>query len=110
VAPRGNDPGKSNERKAFAPANESGSMRRSAGGPERGLPGHIGHILGQAGPAMAAVWTLSATIVLGVLGGWWLDRRFGTRPWLLIAGMLLGLVIGMYQLGKFVLGSRNREP
>ena len=32
------------------------------------------------------------------LVGYWLDGRFGTAPWLLIAGVILGLVGGLYNL------------
>ena len=32
--------------------------------------------------------------------GYWLDRRFGTEPWGLIAGLILGLVGGLYNLVK----------
>jgi len=30
--------------------------------------------------------------------GWWLDGKFGTGPWLMIAGILLGAVGAMYSL------------
>lgn len=35
--------------------------------------------------------------------GWWLDRRWGTAPWLLIVGALLGFLTGtlaLVQLAK----------
>jgi F0F1-type ATP synthase assembly protein I len=32
----------------------------------------------------------AATLLLFVAAGIWLDRRLGTSPWLLIAGVLLG--------------------
>jgi F0F1-type ATP synthase assembly protein I len=41
-------------------------------------------------------WTLVASIVLGLLAGWWADARFGTEPWLLILGACLGIVVGLY--------------
>jgi F0F1-type ATP synthase assembly protein I len=34
------------------------------------------------------------------LVGYWLDGRFGTEPWGLIAGVILGLVGGLYNLVK----------
>jgi F0F1-type ATP synthase assembly protein I len=34
------------------------------------------------------------------LVGYWLDGRFGTAPWGLIAGVILGLVGGLYNLVK----------
>lgn len=30
------------------------------------------------------------TLVLFAAAGYWLDQKFGTRPWLLISGVLLG--------------------
>lgn len=32
--------------------------------------------------------------------GWWLDRRFGTAPWLMVTGGGIGLVGGLYNLWK----------
>lgn len=37
-------------------------------------------------------------ISLGVVGGNWLDGRFGMTPWLTIAGSLLGISGGMYRV------------
>jgi F0F1-type ATP synthase assembly protein I len=33
---------------------------------------------------------MSVCILIGVLGGAWLDSRLGTSPWLLLLGSLLG--------------------
>jgi F0F1-type ATP synthase assembly protein I len=43
-------------------------------------------------------------IVLGALLGWWLDGRWGTAPWLLLAGLLLGIGAGFYNFFRAVLG------
>jgi ATP synthase protein I len=32
------------------------------------------------------------------LVGYWIDGRFGTRPWGMIAGVVIGLVGGLYNL------------
>lgn len=32
--------------------------------------------------------------------GWWADRSWGTEPWLLIAGALLGFASGMWSVLK----------
>lgn len=34
-------------------------------------------------------------LVLGFAGGYWLDARFGTRPWLSLLGFALGLAAGV---------------
>lgn len=36
---------------------------------------------------------VSATFV-GLLIGWWLDRWLGTKPWLLLTFLILGIVAG----------------
>jgi len=41
---------------------------------------------------------LLAPLLVGVFGGRWLDRRFGTEPWLLLMGAVLGAVAGMINL------------
>src|SRR5262245_62511674 len=37
-----------------------------------------------------------APVLLGVFAGRWLDTRWGSRPWLLIVGSVLGIVVGFY--------------
>ncbi len=37
---------------------------------------------------------LGISVVLGLVAGIYLDRWLGSEPWLLLAGMLLGLVAG----------------
>ena len=32
------------------------------------------------------------------LVGYWIDRRFGTQPWGMLAGVVMGLVGGLYNL------------
>jgi hypothetical protein len=58
--------------------------------------------VGSAGPAAAASYSLiGAIVVLGGLG-YALDRWRGTGPWGLLGGLLLGLVVGFYQLAMTV--------
>lgn len=40
---------------------------------------------------------LAAVLVFGYLG-YWLDQRWGTVPWLMIAGIGLGLAVGFNSL------------
>lgn len=37
---------------------------------------------------------MSIAVVIGTLGGSWLDQRLGTRPWLALTGLLLGVAAG----------------
>jgi len=41
---------------------------------------------------------LTVPLLVGLFGGQWLDRRFGTAPWLLLTGALLGGAAGMLNL------------
>ena len=53
-----------------------------------------------AGPAAAASYTLLGAI-LGLGGlGYVIDRWRGTSPWCLLGGLILGIVVGFYELIK----------
>ncbi len=41
---------------------------------------------------------LALTVGLMTLGGWWLDEKLGTKPWLLLTGAFVGAVGSMYKL------------
>lgn len=44
---------------------------------------------------------LAITVVLGVYGGRWLDERVHTSgPWFMLAGLLLGLAVGIMGIVK----------
>ncbi len=67
-------------------------------GPASGLQAS----LRSAGPVAAASYTLiGAILLLGGLG-YLADAWLGTEPWLLLAGLLLGLVVGFYELARVV--------
>jgi len=44
------------------------------------------------GLASGVGFTIVASIALWVLTGRWLDRKLGTEPWALIAGIIVGLI------------------
>ncbi len=56
----------------------------------------------RSGPAAAASYALIGAIVLFGAFGFGLDQWLGTTPWLMLAGLMLGLVIGFYELAKAV--------
>ena len=56
----------------------------------------------QAGPAAGASYTLIGAIILLGGIGYAVDNWRGTSPWFLIGGMMLGIVVGMYELAKTV--------
>jgi F0F1-type ATP synthase assembly protein I len=56
----------------------------------------------RAGPAMMASYSLiGAILVLGGLG-YAIDAWRGSSPWFLLAGLLLGIIVGFYELAKTV--------
>lgn len=56
-----------------------------------------------AQPYLDASWQLIGAVLLCTFGGWWLDKRFGTAPWLLVTGALLGLAAGMLTFIRVVM-------
>jgi ATP synthase protein I len=42
--------------------------------------------------------TLVVCTVLGLVGGYYLDRWLGTEPWLLLVGLLFGIAAGFVNL------------
>ena len=63
----------------------------------------------KAQPYIDASWQLVGSVGLGTLAGWWLDKKLGTGPWLLVGGALLGIGIGFYAFFKAltVLGKKK---
>ena len=58
--------------------------------------------LRRSGPAAAAGYTLIGAILLLGGIGYALDAWRDTSPWFLIAGLLLGIVVGFYELAKTI--------
>ncbi|MBI4471858.1 MAG: AtpZ/AtpI family protein [Acidobacteria bacterium] len=58
--------------------------------------------LRRSGPAVVAGYTLIAAIVLFGGIGYALDAWRGTTPWFLVTGLLLGVIVGFFELAKIV--------
>jgi hypothetical protein len=54
----------------------------------------------RSGPVAGAAYSLIGAILLLGGGGYLLDGKLGTKPWLAFAGLLLGIVVGFYELIK----------
>ena len=54
----------------------------------------------RAAPAMAASYGLVGAILLFAAIGYAVDRWQGTSPWFLLAGLVVGVVVGFYELIK----------
>ncbi|MDR1990845.1 MAG: AtpZ/AtpI family protein [Acidobacteriaceae bacterium] len=56
----------------------------------------------ESGPAASASYTLIGAIILLGGIGYAIDEWCGTSPWCLLGGLMLGLVVGFYELAKTV--------
>ena len=56
----------------------------------------------RAGPAASAGYGLVGAIVLLGGAGYAIDSWRGTSPWFLLSGLLLGIIVGFYELAKTV--------
>lgn len=75
--------------------------------PERGFLSaqslkYLQENLRRSGPVVAAGYTLIGSIILFGALGYALDYWLGTRPWFLLGGLLLGIVVGFYELAKII--------
>jgi ATP synthase protein I len=51
----------------------------------------------KSGIAYAAALALFSCVITLCGAGWLLDRWLGTKPWLLVVGIILGAIVGFYQ-------------
>jgi F0F1-type ATP synthase assembly protein I len=68
--------------------------------------------LRQAAPLVGIGLTLALTVLAGLGGGYWLDRRFATHPVFLLLGAALGVGAALYHFFKVVaeLNTRHSSP
>jgi len=52
---------------------------------------------------------LAATVVGGLLLGQWLDKKWDISPWMTLAGMLVGMVGGFYNLIRIATWNQTRK-
>ena len=53
--------------------------------------------------AIGASYSVLGSLALFGFGGYWLDRYRESGNFWLIIGLLLGVVVGMYELAKYIL-------
>ncbi|HYX42200.1 MAG TPA: AtpZ/AtpI family protein [Pyrinomonadaceae bacterium] len=56
----------------------------------------------KSGIVYGAVFSLATAIVACLLVGWLLDHWLKTGPWLLVAGIIVGAVVGFYQFVRMM--------
>ena len=56
----------------------------------------------RSGPAAMASYTLIGAIILLGGIGYAIDTWQGTSPWFLLGGLMLGLIVGFYELAKTI--------
>jgi len=42
----------------------------------------------------------AAVVAILTLAGWWLDQKWGTGPWLLLTGMFVSTIGGLYKVWR----------
>jgi F0F1-type ATP synthase assembly protein I len=60
------------------------------------------------GTYVGAAWQFAGAIVLFLLVGQWLDKRFGTS-WLTIVGVFVGASAGFYSLYRKLMAEQRRD-
>lgn len=63
----------------------------------------------QVGPYLNLGWTFAFTVGLGTGAGWWLDRKLGTGPWLLVAGLAAGIAAAFVNFFRVVMPRKERD-
>ncbi len=58
-------------------------------------------------PYLGIGTSLAVTVLLGILGGYELDVRFGTGPIFLLLGGVIGVGLALYQFFKTVAGPKR---
>lgn len=59
---------------------------------------------------MGAGVELVVFALMGLFTGRWADERLGSQPWLLLAGTLLGIGLGLYQFIRETSGASGPRP
>lgn len=75
---------------------------------QEGLSG-FAKAMREAEPYLQAGWSLAGAVALGVVVGYFADRKLGTTPWLLLAGACLGLAAGFYAFVRAVLDAERKK-
>ena len=56
----------------------------------------------KTGLVYAAAFAIVGAVVVCLFIGWVLDRWFGTSPWFVVGGIVLGAVVGFYEFIRII--------
>lgn len=89
---------------------DAGEPRESVGEPDRAPTGGSAASSGTSVSVyMGLGLQFAAAIILFAFLGQWLDRRFGTDPWLLLVGVFTGAGGGFYSIYRKLMADLERE-
>lgn len=63
----------------------------------------------KAAPYLSLGWNFAVSVGAGTAIGYWLDKRFKTSPWLLLAGMALGLTAAFVGFFRVVMPPKGKD-
>jgi ATP synthase protein I len=66
-------------------------------------------ILQAAAPYLTLGIQIAAAVVMFLFVGKYADERFGTKPWLMVAGIVLGFAGGMIHFFRAVIALSTKE-
>jgi F0F1-type ATP synthase assembly protein I len=69
---------------------------------------YLQKIIRDSGPAMGASYTLIGSIILLGAIGYFIDEWQDTSPIYLLIGLLLGIIIGFYEIAKTIWSKPNK--
>jgi F0F1-type ATP synthase assembly protein I len=52
---------------------------------------------------------LASTVIGGLMFGGWLDKKWGTTPWLTVTGLAIGSIGGFYNLVRLLNWNQTRQ-
>jgi hypothetical protein len=73
---------------------------------KKDAPGDWSRALREAGPYLGMGSVMAVTLLLSLGAGYWADGVFGTRPFLFLAGGVLGIAAALYYFLRLVGGKQ----
>jgi ATP synthase protein I len=72
-----------------------------------------GKLLGSSWRLASVGIEFAVSVLIGLLGGRWVDGKLGTEPWLMIVGLLLGVAAGfrgLYRTARSATREADKTP